>query len=226
MAEQKKNTKNPKSAPSSARNRAAAKKKRQERERKVMLMGIAIIAVIILLIVLLAKGCSKTDPAPKVEIDIEGYGTIKLELDGKTAPITVENFVGLVEDGFYNGLTFHRIINGFMMQGGDPKGDGTGGSEATIKGEFSANGVENSISHVRGTISMARSGRSMDSASSQFFIVQTDSTYLDGQYAAFGHVTEGMEIVDQICKDAQVEDANGTVLPANQPVITEIRIVK
>ena len=226
MAEQKKNTKNPKSAPSSARDRAAAKKKRQERERKVMLMGLGVIAVIILLIVLLAKGCSKTDPAPKVEIDIEGYGIVKLELDGKTAPITVENFVGLVEDGFYDGLTFHRIIDGFMMQGGDPKGDGTGGSEATIKGEFSANGVENGISHVRGTISMARSGRSMDSASSQFFIVQTDSTYLDGQYAAFGHVTEGMDVVDALCADAQPVDDNGTIPAEAQPVIESITIVE
>ena len=159
------------------------------------------------------------------EIVVRDYGTIKVELDGNTAPISVENFINLAKEGFYDGLTFHRIIKGFMIQGGDPSKNGTGGSGQQIIGEFALNGYENNISHVRGTLSMARS-KSYNSASSQFFIVQTDSTYLDGQYAAFGHVTEGMEIVDQICKDAQVEDANGTVLPANQPVITEIRIVK
>ena len=130
-------------------------------------------------------------------------GVISVELDGDTAPITVQNFMDLANEGFYDGLTFHRIIDGFMIQGGDPNHNGTGGSEKTIKGEFSANGVENNISHTRGTISMARSS-DMDSASSQFFIVQTDSTSLDGQYAGFGHVTSGMEIVDQICKDAVV----------------------
>lgn len=119
-----------------------------------------------------------------MEIQVKNYGTIKVELDGDTAPITVANFLKLAQNGFYDGLTFHRIIDGFMIQGGDPKGNGTGGSDETIKGEFSGNGVENNISHVRGTISMARS-QDMDSASSQFFIVQSDSTYLDGQYAGF-----------------------------------------
>ena len=131
------------------------------------------------------------------EIEVEDYGTISLELDADTAPITVTNFVNLAKDGFYDGLTFHRIIDGFMIQGGDPLGNGTGGSDETIKGEFSDNGVENDISHVRGTISMARSS-DPDSASSQFFIVHQDSTYLDGQYAAFGHVTDGMDVVDAI----------------------------
>lgn len=159
-----------------------------------------------------------------VEIYVKDYGKIEVELDGDTAPITVENFLNLAQDGFYDGLTFHRIIDGFMIQGGDPKGNGTGGSDQTIKGEFEANGVENQISHVRGTISMARS-QSMDSASSQFFIVQSDSTYLDGQYAGFGTVTEGMDIVDQICKDTKVEDTNGTVLSENQPVIESIVVV-
>ena len=159
------------------------------------------------------------------EIVVQDYGTILVELDGNAAPVTVANFMKLANADFYDGLTFHRIMKGFMIQGGDPHKNGTGGSDEKIVGEFAANGYENNISHLRGTISMARA-KAYDSASSQFFIVQTDSTYLDGQYAAFGHVTEGMEIVDQICKDAQVEDANGTVLPANQPVITEIRIVK
>ena len=111
-----------------------------------------------------------------------------------------------------------------MMQGGDPNGDGTGGSEQTIKGEFSENGVENDLSHTRGAISMARA-QDMDSASSQFFIVHQDSTYLDGQYACFGYVTDGMDIVDEICENTKVEDGNGTVLPENQPVIESITIL-
>ena len=134
-----------------------------------------------------------------VTIDVKDYGTISLELDADTAPISVTNFINLAKDGFYDGLTFHRIISGFMIQGGDPKGNGTGGSDQTIKGEFSENGVENDISHVRGTISMARAN-DPDSASSQFFIVHEDSTFLDGQYAAFGHVTDGMDVVDAICE--------------------------
>lgn len=159
-----------------------------------------------------------------VEIQVKNYGTIKVELDGDTAPITVANFLKLAQNGFYDGLTFHRIIDGFMIQGGDPKGNGTGGSDETIKGEFSGNGVENNISHVRGTISMARS-QDMDSASSQFFIVQSDSTYLDGQYAGFGTVTEGMDIVDQICKDTPVQDSNGSVSASDQPVIESIKVI-
>ncbi len=158
------------------------------------------------------------------EITVKDMGVISVELDGDTAPISVQNFMDLANEGFYDGLTFHRIIDGFMIQGGDPNHDGTGGSGKTIKGEFSANGVENKISHTRGTISMARSS-DMDSASSQFFIVQTDSTYLDGQYAGFGHVTSGMEIVDQICKDAVVTDNNGSVDYENQPVIESIKII-
>lgn len=159
------------------------------------------------------------------EINIKDYGVIKLELDADSAPITVTNFVNLVNDKFYNGLTFHRIIDGFMIQGGDPLGNGTGGSDKTIKGEFKNNGVENNISHTRGTISMARS-QANDSASSQFFIVQSDSTFLDGSYAGFGHVTSGMEIVDKICKDTKTEDDNGTVEKENQPVIESIKITK
>lgn len=155
------------------------------------------------------------------EIVVKNYGTIALELDSDVAPITVENFANLVNEGFYNGLTFHRIISGFMIQGGDPLGNGTGGSSKTIKGEFASNGVKNSISHVRGTISMARSSMP-NSASSQFFIVHQDSTFLDGKYAAFGTVTSGMEVVDKICADTAVEDDNGTVAKNNQPVIEKI----
>ena len=158
------------------------------------------------------------------EIVVKNYGTIVLELDADVAPITVENFANLVNAGFYNGLTFHRIISGFMIQGGDPLGNGTGGSSKTIKGEFASNGVKNSISHVRGTISMARSSMP-NSASSQFFIVHQDSTFLDGQYAAFGTVTSGMEVVDKICADTAVEDDNGTVAKNNQPVIEKITII-
>lgn len=158
------------------------------------------------------------------EIVVKNYGTIVLELDADVAPITVENFANLVNEGFYNGLTFHRIISGFMIQGGDPLGNGTGGSSKTIKGEFASNGVKNSISHVRGIISMARSSMP-NSASSQFFIVHQDSTFLDGQYAAFGTVTSGMEVVDKICADTAVEDDNGTVAKNNQPVIEKITII-
>ena len=159
-----------------------------------------------------------------VEIDIKDYGTIKLELDADTAPVTVTNFVNLAKAGFYDGLTFHRVIPDFMIQGGDPEGTGNGGSSTSIKGEFSRNGVANELSHIRGTISMARNDTSMDSASSQFFIVQKDSLHLDGLYAAFGHVTEGMEIVDAICADTPYGE-NGAVKAADQPVITAIRVI-
>ena len=157
------------------------------------------------------------------EIEVKDYGTIDVELDADTAPITVTNFVKLAQEGFYDGLTFHRIMEGFMIQGGDPNGDGTGGSEENIKGEFSNNGVDNDISHTRGTISMARAS-DPDSASSQFFIVQADSTFLDGDYAGFGHVTEGMDIVDKICEDAKPTDDNGTIPSDQQPVIEKITI--
>lgn len=160
---------------------------------------------------------------PQVEIQVKDYGTITVELEPESAPITVENFLNLVEEGFYDGLTFHRIIDGFMIQGGDPLGNGTGGSEETIKGEFANNGVDNSLSHTRGAVSMARS-QDMDSASSQFFIVHEDSTYLDGDYAVFGYVTEGMDIVDQICEDTPVEDSNGTVAADQQPIIEKIEV--
>ena len=159
------------------------------------------------------------------EIVIAEYGKLELELDADVAPITVTNFVNLVKKGFYNGLTFHRIMSGFMIQGGDPNGDGTGGSEETIKGEFKSNGVENTMSHKRGVISMARTQNDPDSASSQFFIVQADSDFLDGDYAAFGKVTAGMDIVDKICQSVQPIDNNGTVPADQQPKITAIKVI-
>lgn len=159
------------------------------------------------------------------EIEIQDYGVISLVLDADIAPITVTNFVKLAKEGFYNNLTFHRIISGFMIQGGDPEGTGLGGSKETIKGEFEANGIKNTISHERGVISMARNGYDYNSASSQFFIMHQTNTSLDGQYAAFGYVTNGMEIVDKIAEKTKVEDDNGTVLKENQPIIKEIRII-
>ena len=160
-----------------------------------------------------------------VSINIKDKGTIKVELDVDAAPITVTNFVNLVKEGFYDGLTFHRIIEGFMMQGGDPAGTGMGGAERTIVGEFESNGVNNPISHTRGTISMARSTMP-DSASSQFFIMHQDGTYLDGDYAAFGHVMEGMEIVDDICENTTGQDQNGMIPEENRPVIESMEYVE
>ena len=162
------------------------------------------------------------------EIEMENGGVIKLELYHNVAPITVENFVALARDGFYDGLIFHRVIAGFMIQGGDPLGTGLGGSKDNIKGEFSKNGVENNISHVRGVISMARRGHPYydelyyDTASSQFFIVHADSTYLDGSYAAFGRVTEGMDVVDRIA--AVPTDSDNK--PLEEQKIKTIRIIK
>ena len=136
-----------------------------------------------------------------IEITMENGKTIRIELDAEAAPITVENFTKLVKQGFYDGLTFHRIIPGFMIQGGCPKGNGTGGPGWTIKGEFSGNGVKNDLKHTRGVLSMARS-MMPDSAGSQFFIMHEDAPHLDGQYAAFGKVIDGMEVVDEIAEVA------------------------
>lgn len=170
------------------------------------------------------KSESQGENLHHIKIHVKDYGVISAELDGTYAPVTVENFMKLAKDGFYDGLTFHRIIDGFMIQGGDPLGTGAGGAKETIVGEFKSNGVENPLSHKRGVLSMARSPKK-DSASSQFFIVQKDSTHLDGDYASFGYVTEGMEIVDQICKDAKGNDQNGSVAKENQPVIEKIEVV-
>ena len=156
-------------------------------------------------------------------IEVRDYGTIKVKLDSEAAPITVANFVELAKSGFYDGLTFHRIIDTFMIQGGDPEGTGFGGSDKTIKGEFAANGVNNPLSHTRCAISMARSN-DPNSASSQFFILHEDIPHLDGMYACFGYVTEGIEVVDAICRDARPIDGNGTMLPNEQPIIEKIVI--
>ena len=158
------------------------------------------------------------------DIKIKDYGTITVKLDQKSAPNTAANFVELAEKGYYNGLTFHRIMEGFMMQGGCPLGNGTGDPGYSIRGEFSANGFEeNTLTHTAGTISMAR-GNDYNSAGSQFFIVHEDSTHLDGNYAAFGYVTEGLEIVDKICTEAEPTDPNGTISADAQPVIESITI--
>ena len=159
-----------------------------------------------------------------VAIDVKDFGTIELELDADVAPVTVSNFCDLAASGFYDGLTFHRIINGFMIQGGDPLGNGTGGSSRLILGEFAENGIDNPISHKRGVISMARA-YDLNSASSQFFIVHQDSDFLDGSYAAFGTVTEGIEVVDAIATTVPVQDDNGTVNRADQPTITSIKVI-
>ena len=184
--------------------------------------------LLVLTCILLLCGCTKKEEYKdtyNIAINVKDYGTIKVELNHKVAPITVENFLDLINSGFYDGLTFHRIIDGFMIQGGDPMHNGSGGSSNKIKGEFSSNGVFNGLSHTRGTISMARSSADKDSASSQFFIVQSDATHLDGDYAAFGKVTEGMDIVDQIAKDAKPTDNNGTILYEEQPIIESIKVI-
>ncbi len=157
------------------------------------------------------------------DIEIEDYGTITVALDGEAAPITVENFVKLAKEGFYDGLTFHRILSGYMMQGGDPEGTGYGGSDTSIKGEFKSNGVDNPLSHTRGAISMART-KDPDSASSQFFIMHQDYPAWDGNYAAFGYVSEGMDVVDAICADAKPADSSGFIPHEEQPVIKSITI--
>ena len=198
-----------------------------------------ILFAFLLTLSLLLTGCGKKETAPAApqadtglltgtytaELVIKDYGTIRFEMDADKAPITVTNFVTLAESGFYDGLTFHRIMDGFMMQGGDPTGTGGGGSDKKIKGEFSANGVENSQSHTRGAVSMARSN-DMDSARSQFFIVHQDSTFLDGQYACFGYVTEGMDVVDAICSSVPVTDNNGSVPAEARPVIESLTIIR
>lgn len=179
-------------------------------------------------VVVCLSGCGNSDDTKiyKVEITVKDKGTIKLELDAEEAPITTKNFVKLAKEGFYDGLTFHRIQENFMIQGGDPQGNGQGGSDQTIKGEFSSNGVENNISHTRGTISMARANGA-DTASSQFFIVHKDSTFLDGNYAAFGHVTEGMDIVDDLAENTPVMDTEMyMVAKEDQPIIESIRVIE
>ena len=188
-----------------------------------------LIGLMMALLMLCGIACAQEDTLLSgkhyVQMDIAGYGTIVAELDADMAPITVTNFVNLVQEGFYDGLTFHRVISGFMIQGGDPNGNGTGGSAQNIKGEFLANGVLNTIPHDRGVISMARA-MPYDSASSQFFIMHQKAPHLDGQYAAFGHVLSGMEVVDAICEKVVVTDNNGTVALTYHPIIESIRVIE
>jgi len=161
----------------------------------------------------------------KVKIEFEDFGDVIVELNHEAAPQTVDNFLRLVNDGFYDGLGFHRIIEGFMIQGGDPTGTGMGdGSTENIVGEFSANGIENNIHHRRGVISMARS-MDFDSASSQFFIMHQDGFFLDGEYAGFGRVVEGMDVVDAIAENTPVTDGNGSVSPENHPKMLRVSVV-
>ena len=208
---------------SKERRKAEEEMRARARRKKRILLGVVLAACVcvvcaIVLVRMNRQGESSSASAYTADIVVKDYGTITVELDAEAAPKTVENFVSLAESGFYDGLTFHRIMDGFMIQGGDPNGDGE-----TITGEFSANGYDNPLSHTRGTISMARSS-DYDSASSQFFIMQEDTTSLDGQYAAFGHVTSGMEVVDAICEDAQPTDDNGTIPADQQPVIETITV--
>jgi len=177
----------------------------------------------LLMVLLVACGPGSGD-GNIVEIDIEGYGVITIVLYPEYAPITVDNFINLINDGFYDGLTFHRIIEDFMIQGGCNFGTGMGGSDDMIVGEFSSNGIYNPISHVRGVISMARA-MDPNSGSSQFFIMHQDGTFLDGEYAAFGRVTDGMEVVDEIVATIVNDGPNGSVAPGDQPVINSIRVV-
>lgn len=197
----------------------------KNKKRNIILTVSAVVAVVAIGIVLglgfgvFGWGEEKFEVTHYATLEIENYGTVELELYGKEAPITVENFVKLANSGFYNGLTFHRIIEGFMAQGGR----NSSASISKIKGEFNDNGIDNDILHKRGVISMARSD-DYDSASSQFFIMHQTTPDLDGQYAAFGRVIKGIEAIDKICEDAKPYDGNGGILPANQPVIKKLTV--
>ena len=181
------------------------------------------VVAFVLLLGFALTGCEE-NKTHHAEIVVKDMGTIAVELDGRTAPISVNNFIKLAKSGFYDGTTFHRIIENFMIQGGAPNTDIKASSLKTIKGEFSANGVNNTISHKRGVISMARA-TNYNSGSSQFFIMHKDTLSLDGQYAAFGHVTSGMEIVDEIATKTPTEDSNGTVLEENRPIIETVKVI-
>ena len=159
----------------------------------------------------------------EVEITVKDYGTITLEIDADKAPVTASNFLNLVKKGFYNNLTIYRAIDGFAIYGGDPNKNGTGTSGSTITGEFTSNGYNNPMSNVRGAIGMAR-GINKDSASCQFYILQNNATYLDGDFAVFGNVTSGMEIVDRIASTVPVTGSDGHITVDNQPVITSMKV--
>jgi len=182
---------------------------------------IILVCLLAVCIILWGTGCEKEEETPVVTMTIQGMGDIVLELYSDKAPNTVRNFVHLAKQGFYDGLTFHRVIDGFMIQGGDPLGNGTGGPGYSIKGEFPNNGfTQNDLSHLRGAISMARQSIDTDSAGSQFFIVQEDQVRLDGDYAVFGKVIDGMDIVDVI---AQV-DTDRNDKPITPVVIEKVTV--
>ena len=179
---------------------------------------------IVLVLLLLMTSCSQKketgDQPVHVQITVKDYGTVDLELYPDIAPLTVENFVKLAESGFYDGNCFHRIIDGFMIQGGAD----LNGTVKHIKGEFRSNGYENDLKHTEGVISMARA-KDPDSATSQFFIMVGDASWLDGQYAAFGKVTEGLEIIKKIASDARPIDDNGSIAQEDRPIIESVRIL-
>ena len=223
-----------KSSPPQKNNSAkAAKAARDDRNFTIFCVVLCVCVLVVALIAILPRNTKEAPPStPNVDaleknqryyatIEIYDYGTIVVELDHTEAPITVKNFVTLAKSGFYDGLTFHRIIEGFMMQGGAPATEKD--KAANIIGEFSDNGYENGITHKRGVISMARAD-DYNSANSQFFIMQNTKTHLDGKYAAFGHVVEGLEVVDAICEAAEPTDDNGSISLFEQPVIESITI--
>ena len=203
--------------------REKAEKKKKTVKLALIIAAIAVVAALAVLAVIGIVNAVKNNQSFEVthhaSIEVANYGTIHVELYGDEAPITVENFVKLANSGYYNGTTFHRIIEGFMAQGGN------GAATSSITGEFESNGIENNILLSRGAIAMARTN-DPNSASSQFFIVHDTegAEHLNGEYAGFGRVTSGMDVIDQICKDAKPYDNNGSILPTNQPVITSISI--
>lgn len=192
-----------------------------------MKRSLALTLALVLLLCTLA-GCGGGSKSWKgthhAEIVVEEYGTITIEINADIAPITASNFLNLAKKGFYDGNSFYRVIDGFAIYGGDPNGNGTGTSGSTIEGEFTANGVANSLTNTRGAIGMAR-GTHYNSASCQFYILQSDATYLDGDFAVFGYVISGLNVVDQICAGTPTTGSDGYVAAANQPVIKEIKVV-
>ena len=192
-----------------------------------MKRSLALTLALVLLLCTLA-GCGGGSKSWKgthhAEIVVEEYGTITIEINADIAPITASNFLNLAKKGFYDGNSFYRVIDGFAIYGGDPNGNGTGTSGSTIEGEFTANGVANSLTNTRGAIGMAR-GTHYNSASCQFYILQADATYLDGDFAVFGYVISGLNVVDQICAGTPTTGSDGYVAAANQPVIKEIKVV-
>ena len=220
MGKKKRKNSNYKNAP------AASSVVEKKEAGKSAFLGIIVAIVAIVACVFVAVAMNTKDDTVYVEMKVKDYGTILLELDREAAPVTVDNFVKLVNQGFYDGLTFHRVMTDFMIQGGCPNGNGTGDAGKTIKGEFAANGYNNPISHKRGVISMAR-GNDYDSASCQFFICNADYPSLNGYYAAFGHVIDGMDVVDSITyATVGYANSNGAISnKSKQAVIEYVKVV-